>query len=74
MSDQIDKLKTGMGVKAAVLRHDGHHQEMKGVHQTGKFANCAPEIRILTNFCAPGIRFCAPRFRIFALCFFIIIF
>ncbi len=33
MSDQIDKLKTDMGVKAAVLRHDGHHQEMKGVHK-----------------------------------------
>jgi hypothetical protein len=29
MGDQIDKLKTDMGVKAVVLRHD---QEMKGVY------------------------------------------
>jgi hypothetical protein len=29
MGDQIDKLKTDMGVKAVVLRHDDHDQEMK---------------------------------------------
>jgi hypothetical protein len=33
MGDQIDKLKTDMhGVKAVVLRHDDHDQEMKGVY------------------------------------------
>ena len=32
MGDQIDKLKTNMGVKAVVLRHDDHDQEMKGVY------------------------------------------
>ena len=31
MGDQIDKLKTNMSVKAVVLRHDDHDQEMKGV-------------------------------------------
>ena len=31
VGDQIDKLKTDMGVKAVVLRHDDHDQEMKGV-------------------------------------------
>ena len=33
MGDQIDKLKTDMGVKAVVLRHDDHDQEMKGVYK-----------------------------------------
>ena len=33
MGDQIDKLKTNMGVKAVVLRHDDHDQEMKGVYK-----------------------------------------
>jgi hypothetical protein len=28
VGDQIDKLKTDMGVKAVVLRHDDHDQEM----------------------------------------------
>ena len=32
MGDQIGKLKTNMGVKAVVLRHDDHDQEMKGVY------------------------------------------
>ena len=33
VGDQIDKLKTDMGViKAVVLRHDDHNQEMKGVY------------------------------------------
>ena len=32
VGDQIDKLKTDMGVKAVVLRHDDHDQEMKGVY------------------------------------------
>jgi superfamily II DNA helicase RecQ len=34
MGDQIDKLKTDMGVKAVVLHHahDDHDQEMKGVY------------------------------------------
>jgi superfamily II DNA helicase RecQ len=31
--DQIDKLKTDMGVKAVVLRHGDHDQEMKGVYK-----------------------------------------
>ena len=31
VGDQIDKLKTDMGVKAVVLRHDDHDKEMKGV-------------------------------------------
>ena len=30
--NQIDKLKTDTGVKAVVLRHDDHDQEMKGVY------------------------------------------
>ena len=34
--------------------------------QTGKFANCAPEIGFLPNFCASEIRFCASSFRIFS--------
>jgi hypothetical protein len=29
VGDQIDKLKTDMGVKAVVLRHDDHDQEKK---------------------------------------------
>jgi hypothetical protein len=35
MGDQIDKLKTDTGVKikAVVLRHDDHDQEMKGVYK-----------------------------------------
>jgi hypothetical protein len=33
MGDQIDKLKTDMGVKAVVLRHDDHDQEMKSVYK-----------------------------------------
>ena len=33
MGDQIDKLKTNMGVKAVVLRHDDHDQEMKDVYK-----------------------------------------
>ena len=33
MGDQIDKLKTDMGVKVVVLRHDDHDQEMKGVYK-----------------------------------------
>ncbi len=57
-----------------IIIQPGRENLIYVLDQTGKFANCAPEIRILTNFCAPGIRFCAPRFRIFALCFFIIIF
>jgi superfamily II DNA helicase RecQ len=32
VGEQIDKLKTDMGVKAVVLRHDDHDQEMKGVY------------------------------------------
>jgi superfamily II DNA helicase RecQ len=32
VGDQIHKLKTDMGVKAVVLRHDDHDQEMKGVY------------------------------------------
>ena len=31
--DQIDKLKTDMGVKSVVLCHDDHDQEMKGVYK-----------------------------------------
>ena len=34
MGDQIDKLKTNMGVKAVVLRQDDHDQEMKGVYNS----------------------------------------
>ena len=33
--------------------------------QTGKFANCAPEIRITQNFSAPDFRFCAPNLQTF---------
>jgi hypothetical protein len=33
MGDQIDKLKTNIGVQAVVLRHDEHDQEMKGVYK-----------------------------------------
>jgi superfamily II DNA helicase RecQ len=32
MGDQIDKLKTDMGVKVVVLCHNDHDQEMKGVY------------------------------------------
>jgi hypothetical protein len=33
MGDQIDKLKTNMGIKAVVLRHDDHDQEIIGVYK-----------------------------------------
>ena len=33
VGSQIDKLNTDLGVKAVVLRHDDHDQEMKGVYQ-----------------------------------------
>jgi hypothetical protein len=32
MGDQIEKLKTNMGVKAVVSRYDDHDQETKGVY------------------------------------------
>ena len=32
MGDQVDKLKTNMGVKTVVLRHDDRDPEMKGVY------------------------------------------
>ena len=74
-STQIYNSPTTIPVpRTTEYRHRKRQEQEEPEAQTGKFANCAPEIRIFTNFCASDIRFCAPRFRIFALYFFIVIF
>jgi hypothetical protein len=66
-----------MGVKAVVLRHDDHDQEMKGVYkilhfaifvyntQTANFAKCAPKFIFPTKNARLGrkysMKFCTYR-------------